>query len=427
MPNENDKRWLNALRNALAGNPEDFETSFNNLQTALAQAPRNIKEELRKCIMPHENYEILLNSLKASYQALRKEYLDQDGRAVSRQNRNRITYSLTLTNEARQELAEALKFQNPNNLEYRDRLAQNLFRIRFTYVYAYGYMKMFLDLMDAQDRRLRADQKRPPIKILSIGCGNGVDCWAVHEAKRINGQNRYIEYLGVDKFSWAEQYRLDPRHDSYKTEDIVEYLGNLENHRLEQNTIVFAKVLNELEDDEIDPRYGVPYFQQLCKVFEEIDFMYPDRDPGTWRYSKFVSFLFFLRTKEVKNQDDTGTGEYIFYEDDEEKMNRLITAMGTNRNGYHFEQAETPVTFLVGQERPDGTTEQSNTIQRIDENFHYIYKRFLDKQSPIGSYIDHLTKKPAEPTEHEIRSPMEYTHNIGYRIVTFRRVAEGRT
>ena len=342
---------------------------------------------------PHQNYLDLLKSLEESYKELKKYCGD-------RVEENKIV----LKPETDDFIRKLLDFQIPQNLEYAERLAQHLFRIRFTYVNAYGYRKMFLELL----KMMGKNRANIPVKILSIGCGNGIDCWAVHEARRMYDEAQetaagqtsetkknkiYLNYTGVDKYSWDQPYFQGGQYVDYRTsENISDFLSN--QSYLKQNVILFAKVLNELDDEEHT-------FSKMCDIFKTIDFKYKDAKSGSWKYSNRVYFLFFLRTRPKKD------GDYGFWPDDIEKINKLQDALGHDRNGYHFKPLHYPTTFRVKEKGQDCP------IDQCGEDFGYIYNQFYAPETDSGSYIDLLLSRTLD------RSPMRHMHNIGYQIFTF--------
>lgn len=59
--------------------------------------------------------------------------------------------------------------------DYQKKYIQDLYALRYMYAYAYEYKGMF--------HRLLAEQQfAGGMKVLSVGCGNGIDFWALQKA-----------------------------------------------------------------------------------------------------------------------------------------------------------------------------------------------------------------------------------------------------
>lgn len=78
--------------------------------------------------------------------------------------------------------------------DYNDKHIQEFYLLRYAFAYAYEYKKMYGEIFPE-------DSVLPEtIRILSIGCGNGIDYWSAAQAIENNHDQvkASIDYLGID-------------------------------------------------------------------------------------------------------------------------------------------------------------------------------------------------------------------------------------
>ena len=169
---------------------------------------------------------------------------------------------------------KSLRFDSGNLPDYSNPHVQQLYLLRYTYGYAFEYKRMYESLME----RIPPEQ---PLEVLSIGCGNLVDYWAL---ARVAGDQRPIRYLGIDIMDWSWRFFHRPQDDTrFQNIGFKEYLQNTP--ELTADVYTFPKSISEFTNEE---------FTEICSLIE------------TKKIQKnTVHFLFSLRTDEGSLQWDT--------------------------------------------------------------------------------------------------------------------------
>lgn len=169
---------------------------------------------------------------------------------------------------------------------YNDKYVQEFYLLRYAFAYAFEYKQMY-------EKILPKDNTLPEtIRILSIGCGNGIDYWSAAQAIE-NNHNQVkasIDYLGIDRCSW-EYSPKEREGDRFVIEhqDVGEFF--CEHKRIEPDVVIFPKSLSEFDDNTI---------HKLCSEFREIEI--PCKD---------LTLLFSLREKEKNKSDDLNKAKLI--------------------------------------------------------------------------------------------------------------------
>lgn len=124
---------------------------------------------------------------------------------------------------------------------YEDPHVQQLYLLRYAYAYAFEYKTMYLHLLSKVD-------VGDNITVLSIGCGNMADYWALTQ---VIPETTVINYKGFDVVDWA--YKFPKRNQDWR--QIV--LGNAvdafeELERIDADVIVFPKSISEFSVEDIE-------------------------------------------------------------------------------------------------------------------------------------------------------------------------------
>ncbi|MDX2111762.1 MAG: hypothetical protein SFY80_16130 [Verrucomicrobiota bacterium] len=139
--------------------------------------------------------------------------------------------------------------------DYNSPLIQQNYMLRFFPAYLAEYYIMYKEML-----KLRFLPDR--LKVLSIGCGCGVDLWglyfAIIDLGGVPGDR--IEYTGVDLADWQYRDKLDMTHVRFLTQDITVW------NRLDAddyNVFVFPKCIGE---------FPAPVYKSICNIFDNTHF-----------------------------------------------------------------------------------------------------------------------------------------------------------
>ena len=145
--------------------------------------------------------------------------------------------------------------EKQNTPDYSPKIAQQFYLLRYTYIYAFEYKQMFKALLQ---RIPHANS----IDVTSIGCGNGIDYWALqntlYELRQTNCQ---ITYHGIDYVDWGSYQvrKLQKRSADvldFVVQDALEYIRQRDT--LTSNVFMFPKSISEFDEET---------FQQFCEEF----------------------------------------------------------------------------------------------------------------------------------------------------------------
>ena len=154
-------------------------------------------------------------------------------------------------------------YAGENKPDYSISLVQQYYLLRYLYAYLYEYHYMYSCLF-------RTGFLKPPLKILSIGCGCGVDYWGLYftanETDRITGQNfsgmiEDINYCGVDAVKWGYRDNFFKNNVCFR-EVCLDGNFNL-GINPKYNIIFFPKSIAEFDDKT---------FQALLNNFESTEY-----------------------------------------------------------------------------------------------------------------------------------------------------------
>lgn len=144
----------------------------------------------------------------------------------------------------------ALTFAQGGIPDYSNVNFQRCYLLRYAYGYMYEYKKMYLDLFE---KFTPGDR----INVTSIGCGAGLDYWALVRALVKNGFPSLVEYRGIDIIDWhgcavcargdeAETVKYDFGNDA-----IEEMAALAASGELRSDIYFFPKSIGEFYDDQI--------------------------------------------------------------------------------------------------------------------------------------------------------------------------------
>lgn len=132
---------------------------------------------------------------------------------------------------------KTLTYEGGNSPNYDTPLVQQIYMLRYFPAYLAEYYLMYVALLGTQF----LPQK---LNVLSIGCGCGVDLWALHFAMQAVGRNPAtdIDYTGIDVAAWQYQDTMAHPNVRFIRQDITQW--NVLD-RSDYNVFVFPKCIGE--------------------------------------------------------------------------------------------------------------------------------------------------------------------------------------
>ena len=137
-----------------------------------------------------------------------------------------------------------LSFEAGGLPNYNDIQIQRLYLLRYVFAYAFEYTKMYEEVLQDMDNPTA-------ISVASIGCGNGIDYWALVQAlKNYWNQECNIRYVGIDEIDW--NYRIEKRLQ----DEMIYLVGNAKQYfekaeQLISDVYFFPKSISEFTEDEM--------------------------------------------------------------------------------------------------------------------------------------------------------------------------------
>ena len=145
---------------------------------------------------------------------------------------------------------------NQDKVKYDKSLSRLYYFLRYGYGYAYEYYLMWRDLLDDMDRQNLGKEK---LDVLSLGCGNGIDLWALRSLLAERGESdRLTGYVGVDIADWSDLCFPLPEGEGYRYRWGCGAADYLRSEEAREHThpcarvIVLPKSLGEMNEDEIE-------------------------------------------------------------------------------------------------------------------------------------------------------------------------------
>lgn len=136
-----------------------------------------------------------------------------------------------------------LTYEGGNRPDYGDKFIQQYYMLRYFPAYLVEYFLMYKKLF-------RYNFLNSSLKVLSLGCGCGLDYWGLHFA----AQNRGVSlddmvYRGVDIVKWNYRHNFN-HHDVKILKKDISTIPKF--NRKDYNIIIFPKSIGEFPDDVFD-------------------------------------------------------------------------------------------------------------------------------------------------------------------------------
>lgn len=142
-----------------------------------------------------------------------------------------------------------------NSPDYNNSLIQQYYMLRYFPAYLVEYYDMYKRLIEQNFLEGR-------LKVISIGCGCGIDLWGLNFA--IQDTNNRLDmidrYTGIDITDWLYRDDLNIQNASLIIQDISTWHQMDEN---DYNVFIFPKCIGEFTDE---------VFESVCRLFENTVF-----------------------------------------------------------------------------------------------------------------------------------------------------------
>lgn len=135
-----------------------------------------------------------------------------------------------------------LDFQGGNLPDYANISIQQLYLLRYAFVYAFEYSKMY-------DTILSKIGRKEIINVASIGCGSMIDYWALTYCLGKNPCK--VRYVGIDEIDWNYKFtKRDTDEVRFLEGNAIDFFNR--NEKFVSDVYFFPKSISEFSNDEID-------------------------------------------------------------------------------------------------------------------------------------------------------------------------------
>lgn len=312
----------------LQGFPDDFQFFYHNVDHGYKMIGNAVPVELARVIAEGINSE------------LRRENMSKIDKYIQQRADD---FQVYLNQGHKLCHLEGVNFDAGHVPDYRQHSVQLYYLLRYAYAYCFEYKHMYEFVFGAPNLP-------ECIRILSIGCGTGLDyLGAVLALKQLDKKDHEIQYTGVDLVEWFD--KVEPRkmdNVDYYTENANNFLRNSTD--FSYDIITFPKSISELDSET---------FNLIISCLRKFS----------------VNSIVFATTKRTNS-----TSEQI----DKEKFEYLLSV--AEKSGYGLKYWE----------GPNFTNEQANMkISKMDDYFKNPDEAIDIVQSL--SYSCHIYQKPECP------------------------------
>jgi hypothetical protein len=273
-------------------------------------------------------------------------------------------------------LLKSLNYQGGRKPDYDDIHIQQLYLLRYAFSYAFEYKSMFTNLFA---REKYADC----IEVVSIGCGNMIDYWALIEAlNEVGNTTCIVKYKGLDFIDW--NYKIESRKkDELKfiknnAAEIFEHTS-----QLVSNVYIFPKSISEFSNED---------FEKICDGFKTKEIV-KDR----------IYILISIRSDEGSMDRDMGRSE------------KIISAM--HENGFHTKNKSTEFIYFVNEEKG---------IKGLDYKFEYpdeAINTIKELNKKCAAFLEEAENCKDDCLKCLNRWPILKAKNIRFQVLDFHREA----
>ena len=126
-----------------------------------------------------------------------------------------------------------------HTVSYEDELHQEYYLLKY-------FLAYFTEYYHALENKFFTEYKKNTLKVISIGCGAGIDYYALNMYLNIKGLDIDLDYTCIDIIDWS--YKPTDDNCNFIHSDINEIENNIFDNA---DLIIFPKILTELNNDTI--------------------------------------------------------------------------------------------------------------------------------------------------------------------------------
>lgn len=208
---------------------------------------------------------------------------------------------------------KSLNFDGGSIPNYDDKHIQEHYILRYSFVYAFEYLKMYQQVLPAH----KLFQDEAEYKVLSLGCGNAIDYWSIVNVVEDLRLTSRIDYTGIDQVEWSHVVEKREK-DTFRIlqKDIISFLSAID--EFEYDIVFFPKSISEFSNQE---------FEKLVNLFRH--FTYKKKSiiiMGSFRatpqnqkndQSRFTSIVSAIKNKKTKFEDKASFPMTFFFGKDQ--------------------------------------------------------------------------------------------------------------
>lgn len=142
-------------------------------------------------------------------------------------------------------LLKDVNYKSRNIPDYSNKTVQLLYCLRYHFGYAFEYEFMYQQVLEEIE-------DKDEISVLSIGCGNGIDLWALQNAIKRRHQIIKINYYGIDSIDWRNKIRTRENDNIHYFQSDVSNLENIMQNLNNIDILIFPKSICELSQNDIE-------------------------------------------------------------------------------------------------------------------------------------------------------------------------------
>lgn len=266
-----------------------------------------------------------------------------------------------------------LTFESNHLPDYSNIQIQRLYLLRYAFSYCFEYSHIYAKALARLDNP-------DNVAVVSIGCGNFLDYWALVKAVEKKKKDCNIRYVGIDEIDW--NYKVEKREQDeiyFKEGNVVKFFE--ENEKFISDIYFFPKSISEFGKEEM--KIIVDNFKSKPIIKDKI------------------ILCFSIRANEYSRDRDMS------------KTKQIVKAL--EENGY-MQSNEKNVSWFFS---------ENKGIISVDSAYRYpqdAYDYVISLNEKCDKYIEMGANCKSECERYLNRKPTTKTGNITYQIIELERI-----